>query len=77
MQNPETLFKSMVESWPSPLVAREEIERFTGGLLTAKYCANLDSQGKGIRGRIRCGRKIVYFTTAVVEFLASRSTLLD
>ncbi len=71
------MFRAMLQSWPSAIVAREEIERFTGGLLTSKYCANLDAQGKGIKGRVRCGRKVVYPTSAVVAFLESRSSALD
>lgn len=69
--------KALADNWPSPYVAREEIGRFSGGILSAKYIANLDSQGKGPRGRIRCGRKIAYTTTSVVEFLESRSSALD
>ena len=76
MKNSVSL-KALADNWPSPYVAREEIDRFTGGLLTAKYCANLDSQGRGIRGRIRCGRKIGYPTRSVVEFMESRSSALD
>ena len=76
MKNSVSL-KALADNWPSPYVAREEIDRFTGGLLTAKYCANLDSQGRGIRGRIRCGRKIAYPTRSVVEFMESRSSALD
>jgi hypothetical protein len=69
--------QALADNWPSPYVAREEIHHFSGGLLTAKYCANLDSQGKGPKGRIRCGRKIAYPTSSVVEFLESRSSSLD
>lgn len=69
--------KSLAEHWPSPFVAREEIERFTGGIITTKYIANLDSLGKGPIGRFRCGRKVVYPVSALVEFLESRSTSLD
>lgn len=69
--------QALADSWPSPYVAREEIERFTGGILTAKYAANRDSAGNGIKGRFRCGRKVVYPVNAVVEFLEARSEALD
>lgn len=69
--------RALAEKWPSPFVAREELERFTGGILTAKYAANLDSLGKGIRGRFRTGKKVVYPTAAVIEFLEKRSVALD
>ena len=53
-------FQSMADRWPSTWVARQEIKRFTGGIINPKYLANLDSQGKGPEGRIRVGRKIAY-----------------
>ena len=73
----ELSLKTLADNWPSPYVAREEIGRFSGGILSTKYIANLDSQGKGPRGRIRCGRKIAYPTSSIVEFLESRSSALD
>ena len=48
----------LAEKWPSPYVARNEVKAFSGGILTPKYLANLDSAGKGPAGRIRVGRKI-------------------
>lgn len=76
MKNSVSL-KALADNWPSPYVAREEIGRFSGGILSTKYIANLDSQGKGIGGRIRCGRKIAYPTRSVVEFMESRACSLD
>lgn len=67
------LYKKMVDNWPSPFVARTEIEKFTGGAIKEKYQANLDSAGKGPEGRIRCGRKILYDTNLYVRWLAERS----
>ena len=55
-----SIFQEMIDNWKSPIVARTEIEVFTGGLMTEKYQANLDSAGLGPKGRIRCGRKIGY-----------------
>ena len=52
----EISLNTLAENWPSPYVAREEIERFTGGIITCKYIANLDCAGQGPRGRIRVGR---------------------
>lgn len=69
--------RALADNWPSAFVAREEIGRFSGGILSTKYIANLDSQGRGPRGRIRCGRKIAYPTASIVEFMESRSSALD
>ena len=66
-------FQSMAERWPSSMVARTEIERFTGGIISERYISNLDSQGLGPKGRVRVGRKIVYTVEAVIEFLEARA----
>ena len=44
--------RNMADRWPSSLVARTEIERFSGGIMSERYLANLDAQGKGPEGRI-------------------------
>jgi len=69
------IFQEMEECWPSKLVARTELRKFTGGLLNAATAANLDCQGIGIPGRLRIGRKVVYPTASVVEYIRQRSVL--
>jgi hypothetical protein len=64
----------LAEQWPSQIVARTEIKKFTGGLISEKYIANLDSAGKGPAGRIRIGRKIAYPVNELVRWLESRAT---
>jgi hypothetical protein len=67
----------MAERWPSPVVARTEIEKFTGGIISGKYLANLDCQpGKGPAGRIRIGRKIVYPVAEFIKWLEARSAVI-
>ena len=65
--------KKMAERWPSSVVARTEIEKFSGGLLKERYLANLDCLGQGPKGRFRVGRKIGYPVHSVIEFLESRT----
>ena len=65
---------SLRKSWPSPFVARQEIKNFSGGITSAKYIANLDSQGLGPPGRIKIGRKVAYPIDNLIEWLESRST---
>ena len=72
----ETIFQSMAERWPSSFVARTEISHFTGGIISERYIGNLDSQNKGIPGRIRCGRKIAYPVNEVVRWLEGRSEVV-
>lgn len=71
MQKPD--LKGLAERWPSAWVARTEVDRFTGGVMSEKYLANLDSRGLGPKGRIRVGRKIAYPINALIEWLAGRS----
>ena len=70
------LLASMAEKWPSAWVARTEIEKFSGGLISEKYIANLDSSGKGPEGRFRCGRKICYPVPSLIKFFLSRSEMV-
>ena len=64
----------LADRWPSQIVARTEIGRFTGGLISEKYLANLDSAGLGVAGRFRVGRKVVYPVAEVIRWLESRAT---
>jgi len=71
------IFKILVDRWPSPLVCRTEVEKFTGGAISKEYIANLDCQGLGPDGRIRIGRKICYPTESLARWLEKRSVSLD
>jgi len=70
-------FQNMAEKWPSAWVARTEAEKFTGGIISEKYLANLDSAGRGPAGRVRIGRKIAYPVSEFIKWLESRSTVLS
>ena len=71
-----TVFQSMADAWPSPIIARTESRAFTGGAISEKYLANLDSQGLGPEGRFRVGRKICYPTSEFVKWLERRSVTI-
>lgn len=66
------VFQQMVDRWPSGIVSRTEIGRFSGGVLTPKYMANLDAQGRG-PARVVCGRKVAYPLRELVEWMRERS----
>ena len=66
-------FQSLADSWPSPVVARQELEKFSGGILNPKTIANLDSQKKGPAGRIRIGRKIAYPVSSLISWMENRA----
>lgn len=72
----EAIFQHMAAAWPSPIVARTESPVFTGGAISEKYLANLDSQGLGPEGRFRIGRKVVYPTNEFVKWLERRSAVI-
>ena len=71
-----TFFKTIAENWPSNIVARTHISRFTGGAISEGYLANLDCQNKGPAGRFRIGLKIVYPIVELVAWLESRSEIV-
>ncbi len=73
----ESPFKLMAEKWPSPIVARSAIEKFSGGLFTTKSLANYDYWGTGPAGRFRVGRKIAYRVTDLVEWMERRTKSVE
>jgi hypothetical protein len=68
----EEIVQQLVERWPSPLVARCESGRFSGGVVSPRYLANLDSAGKGPTIRVQFGGKVAYPTRVLAEWLAGR-----
>ena len=66
------IFQEMVDRWPSAIVARTEVENFTGGMVSSKYIANLDSDGRG-PVRVKLGRKVGYPVKDLVAWLRDRS----
>jgi hypothetical protein len=65
-------FQTLADAWPAPIVARGQIERFSGGLLTSKSMANLDSLGLGPpRGRL--GRKVFYDVVELCRWMQQRA----
>jgi hypothetical protein len=68
----QDIFDEMAERWGSPVVARTELKKFSGGLLNGRTMANRDSLGCGIAERFRIGKMIAYPTSAVADFLRER-----
>lgn len=69
-------FILLKRSWPSTLVSRSEVGRFTGGIVSPHYIANMDCRGLGPAERIRIGRKIAYPVDSLVDWLKRKSTKL-
>jgi hypothetical protein len=66
--------ENLAEKLP-PIIARDHVENFLGGVISSKRLANLDCLGEGPK-RIRIGRKVVYRTEDLLEWLESRANVL-
>lgn len=67
MQN--DIYNEMAEKWSSPIVARAEAKRFTGGGISPKTLANADSKGIGPEGRFFVGRRVCYPVASFIKWL--------
>lgn len=67
------IYKQMAEKWPSSIVARTEVGRFSGGALNSKTMANLDCSGNGPKGAFKVGRRVVYPVESLIIFLREQS----
>jgi len=56
-----------------PVVARNQIGFYLGGLLTKGHMQNLDSEGKGPK-RIKIGKRCGYLREDLVAWLKERMT---
>jgi hypothetical protein len=55
------------------LILRTQLEQATGGILSRRHISNLDSQGRGIVGKIKIGKRTVaYPTDSLIDFLRNR-----
>jgi hypothetical protein len=69
---PKDIFDEMEDSWASPVVARTEVGKFSGGMMSSKHLANLDCQGAG-PPRVTCGRKVGYPVDSLIAWMRARS----
>ena len=75
-QDPPSTLSEILETISQaapPLLTRIEVQKITGGAISAKCRANLDSEQKGIKTRLKIGSKVVYPKKAVIEFLKNRA----
>ena len=59
-----------------PVISRDHVEKLLGGIISSKTLANLDSLGKGPK-RMRVGRKVAYLTEDLLEWLETRTVILN
>lgn len=68
------IFEQMAARWPSAIVARREVAKFSGGLLNPRTLANRDSRGDG-PPKIKCGsRQVFYPVSDLIIWLRARSS---
>lgn len=63
--------QSLADRLP-PVVARTDVPRLFGGVISSKTLANEDSKGTGPDGRFRLGRKVGYHTISLLAWLEKR-----
>lgn len=69
-----TYIKQLQDSWPSPYVARSQVEKFSGGIISPKTLANADSLGIGPKKFYFGKRKVFYLASELAEWIFSRVT---
>ena len=62
----------MADRWPSNIVARKEIGNFSGGILSPKTLANMDSKGEGPEGRFIICNQTAYPIQKIIKFMKDR-----
>ncbi len=70
---PETVFSRLASELP-PVIARSEVPRLLGGLVSAGTLANADSAGQGPAGRFYMGKRAAYGREELLDWLRSRLT---
>jgi hypothetical protein len=58
--------------WPSAIVARSQVQFFTGGAVKGSTIANLDSLGEGPPEVVRIGRAVGYPVDSFISWLEQR-----
>ena len=64
--------QQMSEKWKSTIVARGQLNEFSGGLISPGTAANNDSSGIGISGGFKLGRRMVYPVQSVIDWLIAQ-----
>lgn len=68
------IFSELKKKWPSAIVARKEVGKFSGGLLQPRNMSNLDSRGEGPIGKITIGRRVAYSVDSLIEWMQKRAS---
>lgn len=67
------IYDELAARWSSPVVARKEVNRFSGGILNPRTLANLDSLGQGPTGKFQVGpRQVAYPVRELIDWMRER-----
>lgn len=69
----ESLFSRLSAELP-PVIARSEVPRLLGGLVSSGTLANADSAGQGPAGRFYMGKRAAYGRDELLDWLRERLT---
>lgn len=73
-----SIWDEMLEKWPSPIVARDKVPIFSGGLVSGRTVANADARGEGPSERVELGaRKVGYTAKSLVAWLKQKCTVYN
>lgn len=61
-----------IENTLPPTIARKNVSKLLGGIVSAKTLANLDSIGKGPKRKFKIGKTVCYYTTDLLEWIENR-----
>jgi hypothetical protein len=72
MDNPDDKreFLDLLAGELPPVIARKDVDRFLGGLVTRKTLANADARGEGPEVAYAVGRNVVYRREDLLEWLS-------
>ena len=71
----ERIFENLSHKSPE-IITRKKLQELTGGLISEKTLANLDSEGVGIQPRMRIGAKVCYPKDAAILWLKNRCNFI-
>ncbi len=63
------------EAWGAPFVARNQVKKFSGGMVTQGSMAVFDSKGTGPEGRFIVNRKTCYPVPELIAWLESKAEM--
>lgn len=70
--SPQITIQEVLAKCSGPVISRKEAAKVSGGLVSEKFLANLDSSSKGPVERVRVGRRVGYVSNSFAEWLVAR-----